>query len=152
MDITIEKGALQYLNDCEEALLDSELGRRYFTEEGSARKAILEGLDQGNLYIALIQNECVGFFYFIPRGCFHSFPCLHLLSVKKEYRSRGIGKKLLDFLENVVCADNSKIFLVVADFNPGAKLFYERNGYRQVGAIPNLYRKGIVEYVMMKEI
>ena len=30
MDIIIEKGSLQYLNDCEEALLDSELGRQYF--------------------------------------------------------------------------------------------------------------------------
>ena len=30
MDILIEKGTLQYLNDCEQALSDSELGRKYF--------------------------------------------------------------------------------------------------------------------------
>lgn len=150
MDIIIEKGALQYLDDCEEALLNSELGRKYFTEEGSGRKAISEGLEQGNLYIALFKNECAGFFYFIPRGCFHSFPYLHLISVKEEYRSKGIGKKLIDFFENVVCIDASKIFLVVADFNPEAKRFYERNGYQQVGELSNLYRKGITEYLMMK--
>ena len=31
-----------------------------------------------------------------------------------------------------------------------AKLFYEKQGYKQVGTIPNLYRKGINEYLMMK--
>ena len=39
----------------------------------------------------------------------------------------------------------------VADFNPEAKRFYEKNGYRQVGEIPGLYREGITEYIMMKE-
>lgn len=151
MEIIIEKGSLQHLNDCEEALLNSELGRRYFTAGGSGRRAVLEGLERGNQYVALSENVCVGFFYFIPEGCFHSFPYLHLISVKEEYRSQGIGKKLMDYFENVVCADYSKTFLLVADFNPEAKSFYERNGYRKVGEIPGLYRKGITEYLMMKE-
>lgn len=123
MEITIEKGTIQYLNDCEEALLNSELGEKYFAKEGSGKAAILEGLEQGNLYVALINKMCVGFFYYIPKGCFHSFPYLHLISVKEEYRGKGIGKKLIDFLENIVCADANKLFLVVADFNPEAKCF-----------------------------
>jgi len=93
MDIRIEKGSLQYLSDCEDALLNSELGKKYFENEGSGKKAILEGLEQGNLYIAINNNECVGFMFYIPKGIFHSFPLLHLISVKKEYRSKGIGKK-----------------------------------------------------------
>lgn len=108
-------------------------------------------LGQGMLYIALIKNDCAGFFYYIPKGCFHSFPYLHLISVKKAYRNKGIGKKMLDYLENVICTNSSKIFLVVADFNPEAKQFYERNGYHQTGILPSLYRKGITEYLMMKE-
>lgn len=151
MDICIKKGTLEYLNDCEEALINSELGRRYFTNEGSGKKAILEGLEQGTLYTALLNDICVGFLFYLPKGAFHSFPYLHLIAVKEEYRSKGIGKKLLDFLEETVFVNNSKIFFVVADFNPEAKRFYERNGYRQVGEIPNLYRKGITEYLMMKE-
>jgi ribosomal protein S18 acetylase RimI-like enzyme len=42
------------------------------------------------------------------------------------------------------------VFLVVADFNPEAKRLYERVGYIEVGAIPNLYREGMTEYLMMK--
>jgi len=45
-----------------------------------------------------------------------------------------------------------KFFLVVADYNPDAKRFYERNGYRQVGEIPNLYRPGVTEYMMEKDL
>ena len=45
-----------------------------------------------------------------------------------------------------------KIFLVVADYNPEAKRFYERNGYQQLGEIPNLYRPGITEYLMTKNL
>ena len=151
MDICFKKGTLEYLNDCEEALINSELGRRYFTNEGSGKKAILEGLELGTLYTALVNDICVGFLFYLPKGAFHSFPLLHLIAVKEEYRSKGIGKKLLDFLEETVFVNNSKIFFVVADFNPDAKRFYEKNGYRQVGEIPNLYRKGITEYLMMKE-
>lgn len=151
MDIRIEKGSLEYLNDCEETLLNSELGRKYFSNEGSGKKAILEGLEQGNLYIALINGVCVGFIWYIPKGAFHSFPYLHIISVKEEHRCQGIGKKLIDFLEEIVFVNTSKIFLVVADFNPDAKRFYEKSGYRQVGEIPSLYRKGITEYLMMKE-
>lgn len=151
MDICFKKGTLEYLNDCEEALINSELGRRYFTNEGSGKKAILEGLEQGTLYTALLNDICVGFLFYLPKGAFHSFPLLHLIAVKEEYRNKGIGKKLLDFLEETVFINSSKIFFVVADFNPDAKRFYEKNGYLQVGEIPNLYRKGITEYLMMKE-
>ena len=45
-----------------------------------------------------------------------------------------------------------RFFLVVADYNPDAKRFYERNGYQQVGKIPNLYRTGVTEYMMAKDL
>ena len=49
------------------------------------------------------------------------------------------------------CAEAGKLFLVVADFNPEGKCFYEKKGYRQVENISSLYRIGITEYLMMKE-
>ena len=59
---------------------------------------------------------------------------------------------LLDYSENIACEMADKLFLVVADYNPDAKRFYERNGYQQVGKIPNLYRPGITEYMMAKDL
>ncbi len=63
MDIKIKKGTMQHRKDCEEALLNSELGKRYFASERSGESAVLEGLEQGNLYIALIKDRCAGFFF-----------------------------------------------------------------------------------------
>ena len=51
---------------------------------------------------------------------------------------KGIGKALLDYSENIAYGMADKFFLVVADYNPDAKRFYERNGYQQVGEIPKL--------------
>ena len=65
---------------------------------------------------------------------------------------RGIGKALLDYSENIVCETADKLFLVVADYNPAAKRFYERNGYQQVREISNLYRSGVTESLMVKDL
>ena len=151
-EIIFAKGNERYLKDCMDALCRSMLGEKYFSSPGSGENAILEGIRQGNLYVALIGEECVGFSYIIPKGAFHSFPYLHIIAVKEEYRDRGIGKALLDYSERIASEMADKLFLVVADYNAEAKRFYQRNGYQQVGEIPNLYRPGITEYLMAKSL
>ena len=150
--LTFAKGNEQHLKACRDALCRSALGGKYFSSPGSAENAILEGIYRGNLYAALIGEECIGFTYIIPGGAFHSFPYLHIIAIKEEYRGKGIGKALLDYSESIASEMADRFFLVVADFNPAAKRFYERNGYQQVGKIPNLYRPGITEYMMAKNL
>jgi ribosomal protein S18 acetylase RimI-like enzyme len=153
LDTIINKGTYEYISDCEEALIQSELGRRYFHTEGSARRALEEGFDKGEIYVALHSSgQCTGFLWIIPDGIFHSFPYLHIVAVKEEYRNQGIGKELIRFFEDLSFQElsKSKVFLVVADFNPGARRLYEELGYLEVGSIPGLYRTGITETIMMK--
>lgn len=152
MKINIVKGSIDYINDCEHSLVNSELGIRYFSKEGSARKALQEGFAKEEIYIALDENKnCQGFIWCILDGIFHSFPYLHIIAVKQESRGQGIGKVLLKFFEEICFKKYSKLFLVVADFNPKAKKLYEEVGYVEVGTIPSLYRDGITEYLMMKK-
>ena len=99
--ISFAEGNEQHLKDCKDALCRSVLGEKYFSSPGSAENAILEGIRQGNLYVALIEEACVGFTYIIPKGAFHGFPYLHIIAVKEDYRDRGIGKALLDFSESI---------------------------------------------------
>ncbi len=151
MEIHITKGTVRYLDACEAALTDSELGRHYFSQEGGARKAIEEGFGKDEIFVALDRDQnCAGFVWVIPNGSFHSFPYIHIIAVKSEYRGQGIGKKLLSYIEELYFPNHSKIFLVVADFNPDAKRLYESIGYTAIGDIPDLYRKGITECLMMK--
>jgi ribosomal protein S18 acetylase RimI-like enzyme len=151
MEINIAKGSIDYINDCENILLNSELGIKYFSERGSARKSLVDGFNKGEIYVALdINHKCKGFIWFIIDGAFHSFPYLHIIAVEKEYRKLGIGKKLLEFFEGTCFIDYTKLFLVVADFNPAAKMLYESIGYIEIAIVPSLYREGITEYLMMK--
>ncbi len=152
LEITITKAHRGHLEDCTVALLQSKLGQVYFPSEAKARSALAEGITNEEIFVAVDEaGDCLGFIWFITAGAFHSFPYLHIIAVKEALRGRGIGKKLLAFLEETVFTDHSKIFLVVADFNPDAKRLYERLGYQQVGAIPGLYKQGVIEYLMMKE-
>ena len=152
MKISITKAHKIYLDDCKDALLNSKLGQEYFVTEEKAISALTEGITKGEMYVAVNEGgECLGFIWFIVGGAFHSFPYLHIIAVKEKYRGQGIGKKLISFFEQTVFPDNSKVFLVVADFNPDAKRLYESLGYQQVGMLPSLYKDGVTEYLMMKQ-
>lgn len=154
MEIKMIKAESRYQEDCVQALHKSELGRVYFPEEDKARRAIEEGFSKGEFYLAIVNEtkECLGFLWYIPNGAFHSFPYLHIIAVKEQYRGLGIGKQLLSFFETTISQTSGKAFLVVADFNPRAKQLYESIGYKEIGIIPNLYKPGVNECLMMKEI
>jgi ribosomal protein S18 acetylase RimI-like enzyme len=152
LNITISRAEESHLKHCVAALVNSELGRVYFPSEENALASLAEGLARDEVFVAVDEaGECLGFIWFILGGAFHGYPYLHMIAVKEEHRGEGIGKKLLAFFEEAVFAGAAKAFLVVADFNPDARRLYESLGYRQVGAIPGLYREGVTEYLMMKE-
>jgi ribosomal protein S18 acetylase RimI-like enzyme len=151
MQINITKADWKYLEDCKIALLNSKLGQEYFPSEEKAAAALSEGITKGEMFVAVDEaGECLGFIWFVIGGAFHGFPYLHIIAVKEPFRGLGVGRKLLSFFEETVFADHSKVFLVVADFNPDAKRLYESLGYRQVAALPGLYKEGVTEYLMMK--
>lgn len=140
---------MEHLPACVDALLNSELGRQYFTETGANRE-ITRGINKGEIYVALEENHCLGFVWGIIDAAFFIYPYMHIVAVREEFRGRGIGQKLIKFCEEVVFAQEPKVFLVVADFSPQTKKLYEKLGYIQVGKIPDLYKPGISEYLMMK--
>jgi ribosomal protein S18 acetylase RimI-like enzyme len=151
--ITITKAQMQYLEDCKVALVKSKLGQVYFPLEEKALSTLTEGITKGEIFVAVDEDEgeeCLGFIWFTLEGAFHSFPYLHIIAVKEAFRGMGIGRKLLHFFEETAFTHHSKVFLVVADFNSEARRLYERLGYQQVGAIPDLYKDGVTEYLMMK--
>lgn len=44
MNLIITKAKKRYLNECEKALIDSNLGRNYFSSKDSGKRALNEGL------------------------------------------------------------------------------------------------------------
>jgi len=54
MKMTIIKGSIEYINDCEDALVISGLRKRYFSQKGSARKALQKGFAKGEIILPLM--------------------------------------------------------------------------------------------------
>ena len=152
MEIKFVEGSGKHIPECANALKHSKLGEIYFEIEDSAITEISAFVELNTLLVAIDENQnFIGFVCYILNGAFHSFPYLHIITIAEKERNKGYGTKVMDLFEKQMFMKHSKIFLVVADFNPSAKAFYENRGYKQVGAIPDLYRTNIVEYLMMKE-
>lgn len=141
----------KHAGDCVDSMAGSAIGQRYFADAQFTRTLILKGIDKNEVFVATNADQtAAGFYWSAACGMFCRFPYLRLLSVKTRFRNLGVGALLLDHFEENGFAQAPKVFLAVSDFNDGAQRFYERRGYVRVGAIPDLYKPGIAEILMVK--
>lgn len=75
---------------------------------------------------------------------------LELLAIAPGEQGRGLGSKLLAHVEGLVFARAKNLFVCVSDFNDGARRFYQRQGYREIGRIPNFLVSGSAEILLRK--
>jgi ribosomal-protein-alanine N-acetyltransferase len=75
---------------------------------------------------------------------------LELLVIAPSTRSKGLGSALLMHIESVVFARTKNLFACVSDFNAGARKFYQKNGYREIGPMPNFLIPGSAEMLLRK--
>lgn len=77
---------------------------------------------------------------------------LELLVIAPSTQRKGLGRALLNHLERIVFARSTNLFACVSDFNTSARQFYERNGYLEVGPLPDLLMPGRSELLLRKTI
>lgn len=151
MEIKIQLGSLEHLSACKNAILDSMLAKRYLFQEPAVIKFLENGLTSGEIFVALsTTNECVGYIWIDFKGVFGEFPYVKSLAVHKNFRSKGVGKRLLSHFEEMGFQQSSKLFLLVSEFNTQAKKLYMSQGYRELAIIPGIYSSEINELLMMK--
>lgn len=151
MNIIIKQGELKHKQDCIEAVLHSKIGQCYFNHDHRLERIISKGLEHQEVIVATDEHDhCLGFIMGSSNGMFKNYPYIHLVAVKELYQHKGIGTKLLNAFEEQLFQHANKLFLVVADFNNEIKTMYQKLGYLEVGIIPNLYKEGISEHLMMK--
>jgi ribosomal protein S18 acetylase RimI-like enzyme len=148
--IKIIKAPKSFINEYVEVFNNSELQSQYFADKKLLKDFILEGIEQSEIHIAMENDICVGVMRIDTHGAFGGFSFLRLIGVKADYRSKGIGKEMLEYFENIAAEQNKKAFLMVADFNGEAQKFYNKQGYTKVGEIADIYKDGVIEYLMMK--
>jgi len=75
---------------------------------------------------------------------------LELLGVADWARSRGLGGRMLAYVEAAVFARTKNLFACVSDFNEQARAFYKKQGYQEIGPMPNFLIPGSAEILLRK--
>ena len=75
---------------------------------------------------------------------------LELLGIAGAARGKGLGGKLLAQIESIVFARTKNLFACVSDFNQSARAFYNKQGYQEIGPMPNFLIPGSAEMLLRK--
>ena len=75
---------------------------------------------------------------------------IELLGVADWARGKGLGGQLLAHVEATVFARVKNLFACVSDFNDQARHFYKRQGYQEIGPMPNFLIPGSTEILLRK--
>lgn len=138
---------------CEEVFWNSQVYERYF-QGGKLERVLSRAAEAGELYLVLDEKERpMGVLKMTLRGFCGLYPYVGLVGVHPESRGMGVGAFMLEQMEKRAVESGAKrITLMVADFNQGAKRFYERQGYRELGRFPDAVLKGVAEVLMVKDL
>jgi ribosomal protein S18 acetylase RimI-like enzyme len=151
MEIRIQLANKNHVGDCLSCVKHSELWETYFQSNPAIENEIRKMIIGKQIYIALNKaNQCIGFMGVIKNGCIRKFTYLSVIAVKREYRSKGIGKALIGKFEKIGFEKANKVFLLVSDFNNKAQSFYKTLGYKKVGEIPDMFKRGVSENILVK--
>lgn len=155
MDVQIKTGDPSRIEDYMDVMRDSILWEKYYApDETVLRGKLTDALARGAVLTAETSTgEAVGLMQCEWKGMFGEWPYLALLGVKKSCRGMGIGHKLLDVFEGTAKALGARnIFICVSNFNARARALYISKGFQKLALIPDLYRNGIAENMLMKRI
>jgi [ribosomal protein S18]-alanine N-acetyltransferase len=77
---------------------------------------------------------------------------LELLGVAGWASGQGVGGLLLAHIEGAVFARAKNLFACVSDFNNQARRFYKKQGYQEIGPMPNFLIPGSAEILLRKTV
>jgi len=102
------------------------------------------------VYLAVDDGETVGFVVLEMGGAFTGY--VKSICVSPPHRGMGVGARIMSFVEERVFRERPNMFICVSDFNVGARRFYERLGYEEVGELRNYLVRGHSEVLLRKTI
>jgi ribosomal-protein-alanine N-acetyltransferase len=102
------------------------------------------------VYLATVGREIVGFTIINMHGAFVGY--LQSVCVAPEWRGKGFGSKLMDYVEKRILSETPNVFICVSSFNRRVQKLYERRGYEVVGELKNFIIPGHSEILLRKTI
>jgi ribosomal protein S18 acetylase RimI-like enzyme len=111
------------------------------------------GIKDGNEYVAVVTldaKQSKKYQYFNWKDKEGRPCCIHRLAVDPSRQGQGIGKYLLQYIENLAIQKGfSSSRIDVYKINESAVALYERNGYVKVGEVHYPFRK--FSYITMEK-
>jgi ribosomal-protein-alanine N-acetyltransferase len=102
------------------------------------------------IHVGVQGEEVIGFIVLNLHGGFVGY--IQSICVAPRWRSRGIGRRLVDFAEQRVFRHYPNMFICVSSFNAGAQRFYRGLGYEVVGELKDFIVDGHSEILLRKSI
>lgn len=136
-------------------MMDVPLWQTYQLTQEKITKQFNHAIEQNQLLYVIEQIEqqtVMGFAWLLPKGMFARSPYLKQIGIHPDYSGKGIGAKLLTFIEEQSQQFASDLFLLTSDFNIKAHQFYKRHGYEHIGAIPNYILPDVAEFIFHKKL
>lgn len=135
-------------------LAELALLRRYRRTAGALERDLTGAMERGDglLVHAAPDQQPDGLAWFLPAGTLGMGGCLRFLAVAPGREGRGVGTALLAAFERAVAEWSGHAFLLVGDFNDGARRFYARHGYAEVGRLPALVEPDIDELLFWRRL
>ncbi len=152
--VTIRPMIAADIQPCAALMAASPLWQRYGVTVESASARFVAALNDGaTIFVADDGGKPLGFVWVALRGAFNRSGYIPLIGVDAAQRGGGIGQQLLDAAEDRVRQSSiGDMFLLCSDFNVDAQRFYQRQGYAQVGAIPDYVISGVTELIFHKRL
>lgn len=133
---------------CARMMAESEpwatLGRGYEEQLGIVADPSRE------VYVAVAGGEVAGLVVLEMSGAFRGY--VKSICVAPRLRGLGVGSRLMAHAEERILGETSNVFLCVSDFNEGARRFYRRRGYEEVGELRDYLVAGRSEILMRKTV
>jgi ribosomal protein S18 acetylase RimI-like enzyme len=152
MDMRVVSMGRHHLDECGRIVDGLELFGQYRIGGDAARRLLEVSLEEGrsDLRVALDrEDQVLGFAWLVSRAAFDRSGYLRLIAVSASKRRHGVGRRLVEALEETHL-HRGGIFLLVSSNNLPAMGFYEGLGYRQVGLLPGYIRPELDERVLYK--
>ena len=127
----------------------------YMLEKFQSSEAILSQINSGwEYYLVKVDNEMVGYSGLVPDIGTKRL-MLSKIYVKKSARGKGVGKSILDFVEQKCKVEGlSTLWLTVNRFNNGPISWYEDRGFVTIDEVKKDIGGGFImdDYVMERKI
>ncbi|WP_299220407.1 GNAT family N-acetyltransferase [uncultured Aquimarina sp.] len=106
-------------------------------------------------FTSIYQEKLVSIGYCAPERLTEGTYNLYAIAVHKDYQGKGIGKQMMDYIENLLQENGHRILIVETSGKLEFELtreFYHKCNYRKQAVIPEFYNKDDDKIVFWKKL